>query len=191
MESAIATFVSNYNTVMQALNTQEGNDSSGNPEPLYGTSALAQLQEQLQSGMIFSSGSGAVNSLYSLGITMNNDGTMSINTDTLSSALNTNYSAVVSFFQNAGSFGSTMSTTLNNLGDVYTTGLITLTRDEISSQESLIKDKISSQEALISSQQAVLTAQLNQANQILQEIPTQLDYVNKIYSASTGYNTKS
>ena len=41
IETAINTFVTDYNTTMQAINAQEGKDSSGNPEPLYGTSILA------------------------------------------------------------------------------------------------------------------------------------------------------
>ena len=34
-----------------------------------------------------------------------------------------------------------------------------------------------------------LTAELNTANQILQSIPSQLNQVDEMYSAVTGYNT--
>ena len=51
IETAINTFVTDYNTTMKAINAQEGKDSSGNPEPLYGTSVLAQLQEGLLSAV--------------------------------------------------------------------------------------------------------------------------------------------
>jgi flagellar hook-associated protein 2 len=47
IESAIGGFISAYNQVVQDLNTQEGDDASGNPEPLFGNSSLALLQEQL------------------------------------------------------------------------------------------------------------------------------------------------
>ena len=50
IETAINTFVTDYNTTIKAINAQEGKDSSGNPEPLYGTSVLAQLQEGLLVG---------------------------------------------------------------------------------------------------------------------------------------------
>jgi len=33
-----------------------------------------------------------------------------------------------------------------------------------------------------------LTAELNSANEIMQELPTQLAGVNELYSAITGYN---
>ena len=44
IETAIATFVTDYNATIKAINAQEGKDSSGNPEPLYGTGVAAQIQ---------------------------------------------------------------------------------------------------------------------------------------------------
>ena len=48
--------------------------------------------------------------------------------------------------------------------------------------------EISKEERLISAQQMSLTTELNTANQIMQELPTQLEGVNELYSAITGYN---
>lgn len=191
MESAIASFVTNYNAVMSTVNAQEGNDASGNPEPLYGSTVLSNIQQQLQSAMIKFGGSGGIQSLYDLGIKMNNDGTLSLNADTLDSALNASYASVVSFFQDTGGFGRSLASTLNNLGNVYSSGVITLAEKENTSLEKTLKDKITNQETLISSQKDVLTAELNKANETLQGIPDQLSYVNKIYAAAFNYNGKS
>ncbi|HVJ07538.1 MAG TPA: flagellar filament capping protein FliD [Acidisarcina sp.] len=186
--SAIQTFVTDYNKVMKAINTQEGKDSSGNPEPLFGSTVLAQLQQSLQGALNATFGSGAVSSAYSLGITANQDGTISLNTDTLTSMLNTNYSDVSAFFQNAGSFGASFANTLNNLGSSYSTGAITLALNENKSQEANLNDDIARQEALIATQKTNLTAELNAANQILQSIPAQINQINEMYSAITGYS---
>ena len=96
--------MTDYNTTMTAINAQEGKDSSGNPEPLYGTSILAQLQEGLESAVSSSFGSNTINSLISLGITANAsaDGTISLDADTLSSALNSNFNQVVSLVSGYG-----------------------------------------------------------------------------------------
>ena len=45
--STINTMVSDYNSLVSAMNAQEGNDSSGNPEPLFGSPTLSLLQQQL------------------------------------------------------------------------------------------------------------------------------------------------
>jgi flagellar hook-associated protein 2 len=50
---------------------------------------------------------------------------------------------------------------------------------------------ISREDNLISLQQSSLTTELNSANEIMQEIPSELDEVNELYSAITGYNESS
>ncbi len=58
VESAVQSFVTDYNKTIAAINTQEGKDSSGNPEPLYGSPNLALIQSQLQSALTFVTGGG-------------------------------------------------------------------------------------------------------------------------------------
>jgi len=193
IESAISTFVDDYNTAIKAVNAQEGKDSTGTAEALYGTSVLAQMQQGLQSAFSASSGSGAVNSLISLGITATatSDGTIALDLDMLSNALNNNFDQVVSFFQDTGKFGSTFKRTLDSLGTSSTRGgAIALALKEDQRQESTLSDNIEKQEALIATQKVHLTAQLSLANQILQSIPQQIQQVDEMYSAITGYKSK-
>jgi flagellar hook-associated protein 2 len=194
IESAIYTFVNDYNATVKSINTQEGKDTSGNSEPLAGTAVLAQLQGGLLSALGTTFGTSAINSQIALGITASAsaDGTLKLDADTLASALNSHFDEVVSFFQNAGGFGSTFSKVLNNLGsNGILGGAIGLALKENSSQEKTLNDNISRQEARIATQKANLTAELNLANQILQAIPQQIQQVNEIYSAITGYNSKN
>jgi flagellar hook-associated protein 2 len=194
IETAINQFVTDYNTAMTAINAQEGKDSSGNPEPLYGTSVLAQLQEGLESAVSSSFGSNTINSLIALGITANAaaDGTISLDADTLSSALNSSFDQVVSLFQDTGSFGSTFTNTLNGLGNSSADGgAISLALSEDSSQETTLNDNVTKQDALIATQTTSLTTELNAANETLQEIPEQIQEVSEMYSAVTGYDNNS
>jgi len=193
VESAISKFVNAYNAVVKDLNTEEGNNSAGNPQPLYGSPVIATLQSQLQQALDFTQSSGAVTSFAQLGISVNNDGTLSLNTDTLQSELESNYQDVVKFFQPSGSFtsfGGNFTTALNNMGNSTTNGVVTLALKENATQESTLNKNISNEEAIISTEKANLTAELNQANFILQAIPAQINEVNQIYSAITGYNEK-
>ena len=59
------------------------------------------------------------------------------------------------------------------------------------STESTLNTDITNEDALIAQQTQTLTAELNQANYTLTEIPQQLQYVNELYSAISGYNTKN
>jgi flagellar hook-associated protein 2 len=190
VESAFSSMVTAYNAVVKDINTQEGNNSSGNPEPLYGNPTLAQFQELLTGALTGGGASGSINSITQLGISMNNDGTLTLNTDTLDSVLNSNYSDVVGFLQNTGSWGQNFSNVLNNLGNQAPDGLIYLALQQDSQQETNLNNDVSNEEALISQQKTSLTAELNKANEVLQAIPTQLSEISEIYSAVTGYNQR-
>jgi flagellar hook-associated protein 2 len=106
----------------------------------------------------------------------------------LDSVLNSDYSGVVGFFQNANSWGQTFSNMLTNAGTGSATGVLSLASSSNSNVESTLNADISKEDALISAQQKSLTAELNSANEIMQELPSQLDGVNELYSAITGYN---
>jgi flagellar hook-associated protein 2 len=188
IETAMQAFVTAYNTVNTDIKTQEGKDSSGNPEPLYGSATLALLQSQLQSALIGGAASGAVNSITQLGVSVNNDGSLTFDSSSLDSELNSNFSDVVGFLQNAGSFGQTFTTTLNNLGTQAPNGSIYLAQQQNVAEEADLNLSITNENALIATQKTTLTTELNTANQILQSIPTQLSEINEMYSAVTGYN---
>ncbi len=191
VESAISSFVTAYNKVIGDVNTQEGDTSSGAAEPLFGNSTVANLQEQLQGALIFSQSSGAITSLSQLGITANNDGTLTLDGSTLDSALDSNFQDAANFFQANGSYtsyGTNLTNVLNELSNTGPDGAIYLTLQQDSSQESDLNSDITNENNAISTQQTQLTTELNEANYTLQEIPEQLQSVNELYSAITGYD---
>ncbi len=63
VESGVASMVSNYNALISAINTQEGNTSSGTPEPLFGSPTLSLLQQQLLGGLNTASPNGAMDAV--------------------------------------------------------------------------------------------------------------------------------
>jgi flagellar hook-associated protein 2 len=301
VESTVNQFVSDYNSLVSAINAQEGNTSSGTPEPLFGSPTLSLLQQELVSSLVTqnpngyldsiqnagdalsgslsiqvgsgtaenivigaapatpaadtiytgsstttlaglesainsanlgvtanivtnsggsqlvlvsnlagSSGALTVNSsltdtttntalnyngggtdisnLNELGISVNNDGTLTLDASSLDSVLNSDYSGVVGFFQNANSWGQTFANTLNNAGTSSTTGILSLAENSNSQVESTLNANIARENSIISAQQASLTLELNQANQVLESLPEQLNAANELYSAITGYN---
>jgi flagellar hook-associated protein 2 len=191
INTAVGNLVTAYNQVVKDISGQVGNDSSGNPEPLAGSPVLAQLQTALSGALFGGSASGSINNLTQLGITVDASasGVLDLNTDTLDAALNSNFSDVTGFFQNTGSFGLTLLNAVNGLGgNGSPTGLIPLAQSQNASQETSLNTNITNENALLATQKTQLTNELNTANQILQSIPSQLNEINEIYSATTGYN---
>jgi flagellar hook-associated protein 2 len=189
--TAVSNFVSAYNTVVKDINTEETNSSTGTAPALLGSPILAQLQSQLTGALFGGSASGSINNLGQLGISMNNDGTLTLNSDTLNGALSSNLSDVTGFFQNSGSFGQTLSAAVNNLGTQAPNGAIFLAQQQNAAQEKALNTDITNENALLDAQKTQLTNELNTANQILQSIPSQLNQVNELYSAITGFNERS
>ncbi len=189
IEQAMSAFVTAYNTVVSDIKTQEGKDSSGNPEPLYGDPTVALIQNQLTQGLLSGAASGSIKSLQQLGISVDQFGKLSLDVSTLDSALNTNFSDIEGFLQNADSFGQTFTKALNGMSSTSTKGILYLALQQNTAQEAALNDNISDQEARIADDKVRLTNQLNLANQILQSIPDQVNQISQLYSAVTGYNT--
>ncbi len=129
-----------------------------------------------------------INSLTSLGIGVNNDGSLTFDADSLDSVLNTDYSSVAGFFQNANSWGQTFNNMLTGAGTGSSTGILSLASSSNSMIESTLNADISREQSLISAEQSSLTAELNSANEIMQQLPSQLNGMNELYSAITGYD---
>jgi flagellar hook-associated protein 2 len=132
-----------------------------------------------------------IRSLTSLGISVNNDGTISLDTAALNTELNTDYSGIISLFQDNNSWGVTFSNELTNLGTSDTSGGLALALSSNSSSESTLNANISKEDAAISVSQSNLTLELTSADEILQAIPSNLDNINELYSAITGYNSRT
>jgi flagellar hook-associated protein 2 len=69
--------------------------------------------------------------------------------------------------------------------------MLSLAAQANSNSESMLNANISKEESLISAEQKSLTAELISANEVMQELPTQLEGINELYSAITGYNQNS
>ena len=112
--SAVQNFVSAFNSAMGTMNqlTAYGGPS-GQSGPLIGNAALTSLRTQLLN-LISGQGIGTVpNSPYAslggVGVNLNKDGTLVLDTGTLNQALSSNYNAV------AGLFGQVGTTTNSNV----------------------------------------------------------------------------
>jgi flagellar hook-associated protein 2 len=186
--TAMSSFVSAYNAVVKDVTTQEGKDSNGNPEPLFGNPTMNQLQSALSGSLFTGAASGTINNITQLGLTVNDDGTLTLDPNALNSALNTSFADVTGFLQNTGSFGQSMASTLNDLGTQAPNGAISLAQQQNSTQEAALNLDITNENATLATQKATLTTELNTANEILQSIPSQLNEINEIYSATTGFN---
>ncbi len=180
IESAVNSFITNYNALVTGLNGQFTYSSSTSSEGVLSTDSTARsLQEDTLAAANYSSGSGSYQSLASLGITTNQDGTLSLNTAQLDQAVSSSYQSVVSFFQgnstDAG-FASNLISTLSNYTDPAQ-GAFTVDLQSIASENQDLTNQTNTFELYIATQQTLLTNEYNKANIALQQLPNQIKQV--------------
>src|SRR5262249_46901903 len=141
---AVNRFVAAYNALVNDINTQFTPNSDGSAGgPLSADGSLREAQSSLLSSVVFSvTGNSGIVNLASLGVNLNNDGTLTVDDSALSSALSSNYSAVRSFLQSTSNgFAQNLSSAINNITDSGN-GVLTLDTQGISQSAQSIGQRI-------------------------------------------------
>jgi flagellar hook-associated protein 2 len=169
----INSFVSAYNTVMNDINSQFSVDANGNEGALAGNSGLRSLQNQLLSAISYSvSGTGQYVNLQSMGIEMQDDGTLQVNSTVLNDALSNHYQDFQNFFQSLTpqGFGNFFGNQMMQLTDP-TQGPIALAVTGLQQTNQSLNNDINDFEVRMTSMQQELTQQYSALNATLVEYP--------------------
>ena len=170
---AINDFVSAYNSAIGSVNSQFKASANSGAGPLANNSALRSLQSSLLSDVTFSvTGNNGVVNLASIGIDLQNDGTLSVDSSKLSSALSTQFADVKTFFQSgvAGGFGNNFSSDLTALTSPAT-GLLSLNLNENSANQQALTRQINDFEDRLANRRQFLINQYSQVDAMLRQYP--------------------
>ena len=176
---AVSDFVSSYNTLIQAINGQFSFDSTSNVgAPLAGNSSLRALQTSLLNDVTYSiTGNNGFVNLESLGIQLQNDGTLSVNSSTLNSVLGSHAAEFSNFFQSLDNgFAVNFSKDLAVQTDP-TQGIIGLNITEIQNTQADLTRQINNFEDRLTSQQQQLIAKYSQVDAQLRQLPLILNQI--------------
>jgi flagellar hook-associated protein 2 len=180
--TAVNNFVSAYNAVIQAINTQFTYTSGASSQPpLFSDGSLQQVQQTLYNDVNYSiSGNSGVNSLASLGIQLQSDGTLQVNSGTLANALSSNSAAVQNFFQQTSGtkgFAVNFGNDLTNLTDPAT-GSLYVDLQGINQSEQDLTNQINQFQANVNQEAQIWTQEYAQVNTLLETLPLQLEQLN-------------
>lgn len=191
--TAINQFVTDYNTAISALNTQFTYVSGSGEGVLATDSTVRNLQSTLLSALDYtytpSTGTTTVPNLTSLGISVNNDGTLTVDSSTLQSTLENNFSDVQSFFQGAAfnGFANSLDQQLTSFIDP-SDGAFTVDLSSLNSEYSGLQTDISNfQTNYIQPLQTQLQSDYSQAEILLQQLPTEMKQIQE----ELGQNSSS
>jgi flagellar hook-associated protein 2 len=182
VSTAINQFVSDYNTAIGLVNTQftiaSGSTSEG---VLASDPTIVNLQSTLEQALNYTAipatgTTTTVSSLNDLGITMGTDGTLSVDSATLNSALTNKPNDVQNFFEGSAlnGFASSVTNALTSFTEPAN-GAFTVDLSGISATYADLTTQISNFETnYIANQQTNLTAMYSSAEIALQQLPTQM-----------------
>ena len=172
---AINNFVSSYNQLIGSINAQFSVPPDGSSAPpLEANGSLRLLQSSLLSGITYAlSGNDGFVNLASLGINLANDGTLSVDSTKLNTAIaqNTDFQ---NFFQSLDSanlgFARSLSSTLSNQTSL-TQGLLNLELTENAAVDTALTKQINGFEDRLAITQQQLITKFSQINAALEQLP--------------------
>jgi flagellar hook-associated protein 2 len=190
--TAITQFVSDYNTVINDLSNQFAFTGTSQGV-LADDSTVRNLQTDVLGALDYTatpaSGTTTVPNLSALGITVNNDGTLTVNSSTLQGALQNNFSDVQNFFQ-----GTSLNGFANSLDQQLQSfitsdnGAFTVDLSTMNTQISGLQTDVNNFEAnYITPLQAQLQSEYSSAEIELQQLPSEMQQIN----AELGGNSSS
>jgi flagellar hook-associated protein 2 len=180
-ETAISSFVSAYNAASTELATNHGNTGGA----LTGQGVVLSLQQSLQNLIQFSGGSGNVQSLADLGITVGSTGQLSFDQTKFASVAASDPQDLATFLGTATGSGflATATNTLNGVDDVAS-GTIQTSINALQQQVNADNTKISDDQSSIVTMQNNLTEQMSQADAAIATLQSQVSYFSQLFTAT-------
>lgn len=173
IKQAINDFIDSYNAVISAINVQYKVDPNTYAAgELAGDSTLRSVQFSLLSDVTYAiSDNGGITGLASIGVKMQDDGTLAVDDTKLSSVLSNNLGQVQNLFQSVtpAGFASNFAADLTQM--TSSGGLINSDLAQIAQQQKTLTDQISNMEDQLAVKQTRLINQYSQVNAALQLFP--------------------
>jgi flagellar hook-associated protein 2 len=188
----VGAFVDAYNTMQKALATLGNYDSSSRTAgPMMGDAMLQGIQSQIRQTMngVVGTGASTYNTLVSVGITTNKDGTLSLDSGKLAAALNTNINAVGNLFGGTNGIATTLdsqlTTELGNDGSISSRGTSLL------KQEDALTQRQTDLDSRMAALGASLTQQFSALDSLLSSLQTTSSYLSQAFATLPQVQTKS
>ena len=184
-------FIDAYNTMNTALtelgkrNTVTGGESQDDGGALAGDSMTRTIMSYVQNMMATpSTQTTTISSIFQLGIEMDNDGVLSLDSDTFEDALDENYEQVIALF--SGSEGEGLAETLSDALKEYTKtgGLISMQTDSLNTQLSALTQKQSDIQTRVSQYETNLRAQYASLDTLLASLNNSASYLSSLSTSS-------
>jgi flagellar hook-associated protein 2 len=180
----VGAFVDAYNALVQAIQPLGSYDQTTQTAgPLLGDATLSGIQNDIRSALysVVNTGSSTFNSLASVGITTNKDGTLTLSKTKLGSALASAPTAVSQLFSGTKGVAATLNTRINS--ELGSGGAIDTRSKTLIKQENALTDQTTKLNDQMTALTASLTQQYSHLNTLLSSLQSMSAYLSQQFSA--------
>ena len=188
----VGTFVSAYNTLAATISTLESYDATSKTAgPLLGDATLSGIETQIRQDLsnAVSSAPGSYNSLSSIGVTKQADGTLALNSSKLSAALAQSPDSIAQIFASTSGVATKLNTDISN--SLSTTGGIGTRITQLNTDLADLKNKNGDLDTQMATVQANYTAQFTALETLLAQLQTTSNYLTQQFAAMQKNNNSS
>jgi flagellar hook-associated protein 2 len=180
----VSAFVDAYNTLVQAIQPLGSFDQTTQTAgPMLGDATLQGVQNDIRSALygIVNTGSTTYNSLASVGITTNKDGSLSFDKTKFQTALASAPTAVTQLFAGTKGVAATLETRINS--ELNSGGAIDSRSKTLIKQENALTDQTTKLNDQMTALTASLTQQYSHLNTLLSSLQSMSAYLSQQFSA--------
>jgi len=189
LETKLQAVATAYNTVISQVNAAAGTSkAAASNSVLAGDTTLRSISTRLSATLQTAFGTGTYSMLGSIGLSLQADGTLALDTSTLESALSADPSSVTKLL--AGTNGtdgamSALSTAIDSFND---TGTGMLAVEESSMQDTVtdLTTRITDEQSRLADYQTMLQAEFDSMNTLVAGNNSDMNYLTRLYSNSSG-----
>lgn len=171
VQQNIVAFVTAYNTLQSTMSSLGSYDATTQAAgAMQGSPVLSGMQSQIQNVLYSFVGTSTYNSLASIGITTNSDGSLSVSSSKLTTALQSNFSAVSQLFSSSNGIASQLNTRITN--SLSSTGTIGNYATTLQTRENNLTKQSNQLQTQTTALTASLTEQYSALNALLSSLQT-------------------
>lgn len=187
----IQAFVDGYNDLIKAIKPLGSFDqTTGTAGPMLGDAVLSGIQNELRSALygLVNTGSPSYNSLASVGITTNSDGSLTLNKIKLGTALATAPSAVSKLFSGSNGVAASLNSRITN--ELGSGGVLDSRSKTLIKHENALTDQTTQLNDQMTQLTHSLTLQYAQLNTLLSTLQTTSAYLTQQFAALPQIQSK-
>jgi len=186
VQTAINSFVSAYNALYSQMKSVSAYTTSGSSTTpvLAGDRTVRMMMDQVRGILTTAASGGTYSYLSNIGIAIQKDGTLQVDSSKLSSALSTNFAAVSSLFSSTTGFTTRLNTWANSALDVG--GLISTRTTNLTTSIKTFNDQIDHLNVRMAALQQQYTTTYSNLNMFLAQANSTTNYLNQQFATKSS-----